>query len=82
MAGEVVVAFTIEAEPGGSPYGRVSRAGLQTSELGHPLMEGCVLSVFADMRFEAPPGDEPVEVRYPFRFAPSANPDAGGEPGD
>ena len=39
-------------------------------------MEGCVLQVFQDLRFEPPLGGS-IDVAYPIILAPTA-PDAGG----
>jgi hypothetical protein len=61
LAGEVKVRFTISPR---DEHGEVSSAAIVTSDLVHPLMEGCVMNVMRNLAFE-PPSRE-VVVNYPI----------------
>lgn len=62
LTGKITVRFSIEAR---GERGEVTSAALISSDLAHPLMEGCVLNVMRGLAFEAPP-DGKVDVSYPF----------------
>jgi len=62
LTGKVTVRFVIEAR---DERGEVTSAALVSSDMAHPLMEGCVLNVMRGLAFDAPP-DGRVEVNYPF----------------
>jgi len=69
LGGKLLVSFTITADAdGGLGPGRVTEAALKSSELEHPILEGCVLNAFQDLVFERPPGG-PLKVNYPVRFS-------------
>lgn len=63
LAGKLVISFTIDAD------GAVSQTSIKSSTLGSELVEGCVRSRFARMRFPAPTGGGIVKVAYPLVFA-------------
>ena len=65
LAGKVVISFTIDAD------GAVSDAAVKSSTLADPVVEGCVRSRFARMRFPAPHGGGEVAVSYPLVFSNS-----------
>lgn len=52
--------------------GRVSNAGVESSNLGNTAVERCLVGVIQRMIFPEPLGGGVVEVSYPFSFAPSA----------
>lgn len=65
LEGKATVKFVIGATgEGDDRQGQIEQVTLDESELGHGLMEGCILNVMAGLQFEAP--DEPITVRYPF----------------
>lgn len=67
IEGRLQIGFTIaedEDEPGS---GKVVEVRLEETDVGHVLMESCILSVFSGLRFEAP--EEPVKVTYPVMFS-------------
>ncbi len=65
LEGRATVEFVIRAEgEGDDAHGAIGDVALAESELGHGLMEGCILNVMTGLRFEAP--DEPLTVRFPF----------------
>ncbi len=72
LGGKMTVKFKIVDDENG-PGGVVKNAALQSSELEHPFLEGCVLNAMSDLEFERPPDGE-VDVTYPLRFS---SPDAG-----
>ena len=68
LGGKVRVTFTIDTDDGVN--GDVKSVSLGDAGIGHFAMEGCILSVFKDLRFEAPL-DGPISVTYPIALAPS-----------
>ena len=66
MRGLLKVKFVIEPLPDGTGA-RVVDARPLSSELGEPFMDGCVLNVFAGLKFAAQE-DGRVTFVYPFRF--------------
>jgi hypothetical protein len=66
LAGRMVVGFEIAPDDAG--LGAVTSIELLDGGLGQPLMEGCVLNVFQDVRFEMPRGGGRVLVHYPVLF--------------
>lgn len=71
MQGKLVVKFTIGADPG-ADEAKVQSVNLPESELGNPLMEGCVLNAVSGLRFDVP-DDGNLTVNYPFRFSAQEN---------
>ena len=67
LSGRMTVAFTISADDAGEA--EVTRIALVDGGVGHVLMEGCVLNVFHDLRFERPEGRDSIEVHYPLAFS-------------
>lgn len=74
IAGRLMVGFDIAADNSGTA--EVQRIELLDGGVGQPLMEGCVLNAFQDIRFEEPPGGGRVKVRYPIDLGPGSE-DAG-----
>lgn len=72
LTGRVVVGFEVP------PSGGVSRAWIESSTLGDPAVEACVLRPFLLLRMPPPPGGTGV-VRYPLVLRP-APPKASGKP--
>ena len=66
LAGKVTVRFTIATDADDGERGKVTKAALVASDVGHPLMEGCVLNVMAGLAFEAPSDGKPLDVNYPI----------------
>ncbi len=62
LAGRVTVGFEIQRN------GAVSGAHVESSTLGHPGVERCVVGVVARLRF--PGGNDTQRVRYPFELRP------------
>lgn len=71
LSGRLVLTLTIDTDDG--VEGRVTRLSFADGGVGNVAFEGCVLSSFADLRFE-PPLDGPMNVTYPMLFS------AVGEP--
>jgi len=71
LKGKVSVGFRIKAaldlDAGSAPEARVEGVRIGESDLDHVFMEGCVSSVFSELRF-APPEGGSLEVTYPIRF--------------
>jgi protein-disulfide isomerase len=70
LSGKLVANFTIAPQKSSccqAGEARVEKVSLGDSGLGHFAMEGCVLSVVKDLKFQAPT-DGPVKVSYPFTF--------------
>ena len=74
LSGSMMVAFEISPDDAGN--GAVTHIEVIDGGVGQPFMEGCVLNVFQDMRFEEPPGGGRVRVLYPLYFQPRG--DDGG----
>ena len=72
LGGRLAVKFTIDTDDG--VEGRVTAISVGDAGIGHTAMEGCVLNVFQDLRFEAPLSG-PLDVTYPLVF--SSAPDGG-----
>ncbi len=60
LSGRVGVNFTINGQ------GRVSAAGVGSSSLGDPSVEGCILNRLRKWSFPKPVGGVNVKVTYPF----------------
>jgi hypothetical protein len=69
LGGKLKVTFTIDTEDG--VEGKVSKVSLGDAGIGHAMMEGCILQVFEDLRFEPPLGGK-VDVSYPIVLANTA----------
>ncbi len=65
LAGRIATRFVITGS------GRVSQAGVTSSSMGNPTVEGCVLGILKRIEFPEPLGGGIVEVDYPFSFMPS-----------
>lgn len=74
IGGRVVVTFTIEAIQG-EEGAKVVGAKVGDQGIGHAAMEGCVVNVFEDLRFERP-ADGKISVTYPVIFS-NGEKDAG-----
>ena len=48
--------------------GKVGQAGIESSTLGSPNVERCILSVIKRIQFPIPRGGGVVQVSYPFKF--------------
>lgn len=68
LGGRVTMTFTIEPVVG-QEGARVTQARVSDQGLGHALMEGCVVQVFEDLRFQAPADGKPMNVTYPLDFS-------------
>jgi TonB family protein len=64
LRGQVKVFFSITIQ------GTVKDAQIQSTSLGHPGTEACILSAVRRWRFPRPEGSMPLVV-YPFNFAPT-----------
>lgn len=60
--GRIVVQFTI------GPDGRVARALVSASDLGHPPLDACVVAAVETWRFPRPAGGGFVVVSHPFEL--------------
>jgi hypothetical protein len=67
MEGKFRIRFVIEDAEDGS-FGRVTSVNLADSELGNPLMEGCVMNLVAGLRFAPSDSGGRIVVSYPFVF--------------
>lgn len=65
LAGRVVAQFTI------APTGKVLVSALQSSTLGEPAVESCVIDATKRWLYPAPEGGGLVMVSYPFQLAPA-----------
>jgi len=65
LSGKIVVQFTIG---GDEEMARVTDIGIAESEVGHLLMEGCLMNVMEEFTFEPVADGGEVEVNYPFVF--------------
>jgi TonB family protein len=65
LAGRIVVHFTIAGT------GRVLVSALQSSSLGEPTVDACVLAAVRRWEFPQPNGGGLVVVSYPFQLAPA-----------
>jgi hypothetical protein len=73
LAGTVNISFTVSPSKDAPGEGRITKSSLADSSLGHVAMEGCVLSVVDDLRFDAPL--EETEVRFPIKMSSGDVPD-------
>lgn len=64
LEGEVVIRFEIDADG-------LRGAAVDSSTLGSPAVEACLVDVVGGWFMEPPSGGGTVVVRYPFRFASS-----------
>lgn len=68
LAGKIAVKFRIVTDENDPSSGVVDKVELaEEQRLGHVAMEGCVLNVFQELRFEAPK-DGKLDVTYPMQF--------------
>jgi hypothetical protein len=65
LAGRVVAQFTI------APTGRVLVSALQSSSLGAPTVEACIVASTRRWQFPQPTGGGLVVVSYPFQLTPA-----------
>lgn len=65
FGGRVSVQFTIAGT------GQVVAAVLQSSTLGAPQVEACIVKTVRGWRFDTPQGGGIVIVTYPFNFTPA-----------
>jgi hypothetical protein len=65
LAGRVVASFSI------APTGRVLSSVLQSSTLGEPTVEACIVGAVRRWGFPAPAGGGVVIVSYPFQLTPA-----------
>ncbi|HXU60585.1 MAG TPA: AgmX/PglI C-terminal domain-containing protein [Polyangia bacterium] len=65
LAGRVVVQFTI------APTGRVLASLVQSTTLGSPAVEACVVGAVRRWEFPQPEGGGLVSVSYPFLLSPA-----------
>jgi len=75
LAGNVVVEFTIEGEPGVGGVIGTSAIDPKESSLGDANVRECIQETMYAIRIDPPASGGTVMVRYPFAFAP-----AGEEP--
>lgn len=73
IEGKLAVRFAITAElldgaVDPAARAKVTDVDIVGSTLDHTLVEGCVRSVFSELRFEPPPSGR-LDVTYPLRFA-------------
>jgi hypothetical protein len=67
LAGKMKVSFTIDTVPE-TGLGGVTQIEIADGGIDHFAMQGCVMNVFKDLRFEAPENG-PLKVNYPLAFA-------------
>ena len=65
LAGRVVAQFTI------APTGKVLVSALQSSSLGEPTVEACIVAATRRWLYPQPDGGGLVTVSYPFQLAPA-----------
>jgi hypothetical protein len=70
LGGRVKVTFTVDTDDG--VEGKVERVSLGDAGIGHLAMEGCILSVFDELRFEAPL-DGPINITYPIALVAASD---------
>jgi pSer/pThr/pTyr-binding forkhead associated (FHA) protein len=66
LSGVIISQFEIGSS------GKVTQAGVSSSSMKNANVEGCVVKVLKRIQFPTPVGGA-VEVRFPFKFHPSAN---------
>lgn len=79
LTGRLETEFVISTDPEDPARGKVTEVGVTDADFEHAFMEGCVLHVFEDLRFE-PPAKGAVTVRHQMRFS-KAPPKEGVEEG-
>ncbi len=79
LGGRLQVAFTISPGAGGAEHGhgRISKTRIDNGTVGNAMLEGCVLSVFEDIRFDNP--DDEVEVVFPIIMSSSDDGEDGND---
>lgn len=65
LAGRISVQFSI------SPMGQVIASAMQSTTMGNPRVESCVVNAVKRWAFPKPQGGGLVMVLYPFSFAPA-----------
>ena len=70
LGGRLKASFTIDTDDG--VEGKVESVSLGDSGIGHFAMEGCILSAFQGLRFEAPMNG-PINVTYPLALVPGSD---------
>lgn len=70
LGGRVKATFTIDTDDG--VEGKVEGVSLGDAGIGHFAMEGCILSAFQGLRFEAPMNG-PIKVTYPLALVPGSD---------
>lgn len=76
LAGSMTLSFVVEADPG-TGLGHVASVDVDTT-LDATVFEGCVVTVFEELRFEA---TETTTVRYPVTFSTAGDAaEDGGNP--
>jgi hypothetical protein len=82
LTGRIVAEFVIVKDPEDPARGKVTRVGVRDADFQHAFMEGCVLQVFQDLKFE-PPETGAVTVNYQLQFSnekkQAEEPGAGAE---
>jgi hypothetical protein len=66
LGGRILVSFTIQPQEDNPEMATVAELGVYDSDFQHLPLEGCTLSVFEEMLFEAPEDGGKIEVRYPI----------------
>ena len=71
LGGKLVISFTIGAPEGERKLARITDVNLDENRVRHGVMEGCVLNVVSNLRFQRPDDGGAVTVRYPMFFSSS-----------
>lgn len=58
----------LEVEPGDGDWAHIASVDVIDAEFDAVFLEGCVATVFEELRFDAV--DDPVLIRYPVEFSP------------
>jgi hypothetical protein len=67
IGGRIAVKLTVTTSDKEPNTGLVSAVSLGDERIGHAPMEGCILSVFQELRFEAPEGGK-LDITYPIEL--------------
>jgi RNA polymerase sigma factor (sigma-70 family) len=67
LSGKVTLQLSLEANDGGA---RVTEGEVIDSETRSPFFEACVLEKVAGAKFQMPPGEGKMTMRYPIYFDP------------
>lgn len=70
LAGDVVVDFTIEGEPGVGGVIGDSKIDPERTEIADPTVRECIQETMYALEIDPPAGGGTVHVTYPFRFSP------------